>query len=173
MGLDRPVDRAFVSAQRLVHQHWRTVATDLGLQMLWSVDGDGNYNARWQLPASAAPGLYRLVVTAKRYRVASPRFRVLANRRLALRQVPAAPGRVAVALDYPPVVRDLDLVYRPRSVQGGAVRFKVGGRSVLVRSRRGGVFSVAAPAGASVSVGGGRARDRYGNFAGTGAQLVP
>jgi neutral ceramidase len=173
MGLDRPVDRPFVSAQRLVRGRWRTITTDLWLQMLWSVDGDGNYNARWQLPADAAPGLYRLVVTAKRYRLASPRFRVLLNRRLALRRVPAAPGRVAVAVDYPPVVRDRDLIYRPRSVQGGAVRFTVGGRSVLVRSRRGGVFSVAAPAGAAVSVAGGHARDRSGNVAGAGMQLVP
>ena len=56
---------------------------------------------------------------------------------------------------------------------GGAVRFTVGGRSVLVRSRRGGVFSVAAPPGAGVSVRGGRARDRFGNFAGAGMQLAP
>jgi hypothetical protein len=58
-------------------------------------------------------------------------------------------------------VRDNDLIYRPPSVQGGAVRFKVNDHSVLARSRRGGVFSVKVPAGARVSAT--RGRDRFGN----------
>jgi hypothetical protein len=51
------------------------------------------------------------------------------------------------------------------------VRFKVNGRSLLVHSARGGVFSIRAPAGSAVSAGG--ARDRYGNVAGAGTQLTP
>ncbi len=162
LGLDRPVDRAFVSAQRRLHGRWRTVATDLGLQMLWSVDSNGGYAARWQVPQSQPRGLYRLVITAKRYRVYSPRFRVIANRALKLRPVPAAAGRLAVALDYPPLVRDNDLIYRPRSVQGGVVRFEVNRRLVIARRKRSGVFSVRAPAGATVRAVSGN--DRYGNF---------
>jgi neutral ceramidase len=170
LGLDRPVDRAFVTAQRRVRKRWRTVATDLGLQMLWSVDGDGNYIARWELPRSQKAGIYRLVVTAKRYRLVSPRFRVLRNRQLKLRRVAAPAGRVAVRLDYPPVVRDRDLIYRPQMVQGGAVRFKLNGRSKLVRSKRGGVFSVRARRGVRIVAV--RGRDRYGNVSAAGVTLI-
>jgi hypothetical protein len=44
------------------------------------------------------------------------------------------------------------------------VRFRVGRRSVIARRRRGGTFSVRAPAGRQVTVI--RARDRFGNVGG-------
>ena len=171
-GLDRPLERAFVTVQRLSGRRWRSVTSDLGLELLWTVDDDGRYVARWRVPLSARRGTYRMVVTAKRYRLASPRFRVLANRRLKLRQLPATGGRVAVAIDYPPLRRDRDLTYRPRAADGGSVRFRVAGKSVLVRRSRGSVFSVGAPAGSPVSVPGFGARDRYGNAAGAGIVLA-
>ena len=70
----------------------------------------------------------------------------------------AAPaGRVAVALDYPAAVRDLDLRHRPPSASGGVVRFQVGDRTVVVRQRRGTVFAVEAHRRAvRVSIPGGR-----------------
>jgi hypothetical protein len=74
-----------------------------------------------------------------------------------------------VAVDYPPAIRDLDLIHRPRSVNGGAVRLDVGGRSVLVRRRRGGVFSVNAPPGTPVTAL--RGRDRHGNVTGASVTL--
>jgi hypothetical protein len=117
--------------------------------------------------------VYRFVITAKRYRLVSRSFRVLAARSLRLRGVPAGPGRVAVMLEYPQPVRDRDLTYRPTRASGGAVRFRIGGRSVLVRRRRGTTFSVRAPAGRRVSVPGGRARDRHGNVAAAGIRLTP
>ena len=68
-----------------------------------------------------------------------------------------------MALRYAPARRDIDLTYRPENASGGAVRFKVGKRIVVVRRKRGGVFSVRAPAGRGVTVM--SARDRHGNVA--------
>ncbi len=75
-GLDRPLDRAFVSVEQQVGPRWRTVADDLGLQIVWRVDDAGRYDARWQVPIGARPGRYRFVVTANRYGVRSEVFEV-------------------------------------------------------------------------------------------------
>ena len=172
-GLDRPVGRAFVLVQHRRRGRWRTAASDLGLAMLWTVDGSGAYEASWEVPRNAPTGVYRFVVRAKRYRLASRRFRVIAARSLQVREVPATPGRVAVELAYPEAVRDRDLTYRPPAASGGSVRFEVDGRSVLVRRREGTSFSVTAPPGTGVSVPPGAARDRHGNYAAAGLRLAP
>ncbi|MCW2957813.1 MAG: hypothetical protein JWP18_616 [Solirubrobacterales bacterium] len=75
-GRDRPVDRAFVSAQRIVRGRWRTVDTDLALHMLWHVDDKGAYDATWTVPGFVPPGTYRLRVTATRYELVTRTFRV-------------------------------------------------------------------------------------------------
>ncbi|MCW3040332.1 MAG: hypothetical protein JWM31_2237, partial [Solirubrobacterales bacterium] len=79
LGRDRPVARAFVSAQRLVAKRWRTVDSDLGLHMLWHVDAKGAYDVTWSLPGSVPPGTYRLRVTAARYGLQSRSFAVTAG----------------------------------------------------------------------------------------------
>jgi hypothetical protein len=163
-GLDRPLDRAFISAQRRVGRRWRTVDTDLGLGMLWKVDANGRHDAQWEIPLWAPKGIYRLVVTAKRYRIESHRFRVQGAITLRAVPVPTRSGRVAVRIDYPAAKRDIDLTSRPASANGGSVVFRVGNRNVRVKKRRGTTFSVRAPAGRAVSIARGRARDRYGNW---------
>jgi neutral ceramidase len=75
-GHDRPVDRAFVSAQRLVRHRWQTVDTDLGLYMLWHVDSKGAHDATWTVPGFAPSGTYRLRVTATRYELLTNTFQV-------------------------------------------------------------------------------------------------
>jgi neutral ceramidase len=174
-GLDRPLGRAFVVVQRRTRRGWRRAATDLGLGMLWTVEGSGSgrYQANWEIPLGARRGLYRFVVHANRYRLRSRPFRVLAARALTLREVPAPAGRVAVVLEYPRAVRDRDLTFRPELASGGAVRFRVGRRSVVVRRRTGTTFSVAAPAGRRVRVPSGGAHDRKRNFAVRGLRLAP
>ncbi|MGH2764241.1 MAG: hypothetical protein ACRDL0_17325, partial [Thermoleophilaceae bacterium] len=132
---------------------WRRVDSDLGLAMLWTVDGDGRYTARWEVPRDAPKGVYRMVVRAKRYTLRSRSFRVRPARSLRLREVEGG-----VAIDYPEAVRDVDLTWRPRSASGGTIRYRHGGRTVTLRRRRGTVFPV--PAGARVL----SARDRFGNL---------
>ena len=170
-GLDRPVGRAFVVVQRRVDGRWRTADSDLGLGTLWKVDEDGNYHASWEVPRNARTGRYRIAIRAKRYRLTSRSFRVRPSRALAVRTVSSSPRRVAVSLDYPAAVRDVDLRYRPASARGGVVRFRVGERTVIVRSR-GTVFAVSREPGERVSVPAGAARDRHGNRNGS-ATAVP
>ena len=167
-GLDRPLDRAFISAQRLNRQGgWVTVADDLGVQVLWTVDSSGVYRAVWQVPLDAPPGRYRLLISANRYQLASGTFSVTPSGALAVRQVAAGPGEVAVMLAYPPALLaselDTDLTDRPPDASGGVAVFAVGHRTVTVRVRSGGRFAIRAPAGTHVRVL--SARDEYGNTA--------
>lgn len=163
LGLDRPLDRPFVAVERRVRDRWQAAADDLGLQILWGVDDQGMYRARWEIPLSAPPGEYRFVVTARRYIVMSLPFEVLPSRALRLRTVDAGPGRVGVELDYPAAIGVTDFTYRPPSANGGTVRFNVDGRPVVVRRRRGTTFSVPVRRGARVEIAPGDARDRYSN----------
>ena len=169
-GLDRPLDRPFITAERRVGRRWVRVDDDLGLSMLWKVDGGGRHDAFWEIPLDAPMGRYRLVVTAKRYRLESPPFFVEGAQTLRLVEVPAPAGRVAVALEYPDAVRDVDLTSRPRRASGGVITFRVGNRKVRVR-RSGSTFSVPAPAGTPVTVARKGARDRYGNFNGASLKV--
>jgi len=161
-GLDRPVDRAFVTVQRQVRGRWVRYDDDLGLAMLWRVEASGRHSARWEVPLSAPLGTYRFVVEAKRYRLTSTSFAVAPSHDLRAEVVPAPAGRVAVALAYPDPVRDVDLTWRPARADGGSVIFRPGAGRLRVVRRSGSVFSIAAP-GASVTVLAGEARDRFGN----------
>ena len=169
-GLDRPVDRPFVVIQRRKKRRWRTVTTDLGLEILWKVE-DGRYTAKWEIPRDVRRGIYRISVRAKGYRLDSARFRVGRSERLSLERAPAPAGRVAVRLVYPAAIRDLDITYRPRYASGGRVRFLVGRRLVTVRRKRSSVFSLRVPPGVPVSVPGRRAADRFHNIAPAGRRL--
>ena len=75
-GADRPVDRAFVRAERRVGKRWRVVDSDLNLYMLWRVDDQGHYTLEWDPPRTIPRGTYRLHVTATRYELASNRVSV-------------------------------------------------------------------------------------------------
>jgi hypothetical protein len=170
-GLDRPVDRAFVTAQRRVRRRWRLADSDLGLAMLWTVDAQGRHRLLWEIPLDAKAGTYRLVVRAKAYRLVSQSFRVY-PRSLELRQVASGPGRVAVRLVYPQAIENRDLTFRPPAARGGRVRFRVGRRTVTARRKRASVFSVRAPTGTPVTVATGAARDRFGNKNGEPLSVV-
>jgi neutral ceramidase len=163
LGLDRPVDRAFVTVQRKRKRRWIRADDDLGLAMLWSVDGAGRYTARWEIPLNAPRGTYRMAVTAKRYRLYSRNFRVSGAGSLEIVPMPGPAGRVTVALQYPGAVRDVDLTHRPQFARGGTVRFRVGRRTVRVRRKRSRFFSVRAPAGVPVTVPEKAGRDRFAN----------
>lgn len=171
-GLDRPVDRAFVSVQRRARGRWLPVDDDLGLAMLWRVDDQGRYGAYWEIPRDARRGAYRMVVTANRYRLASRPFAVADANTLRAEQVPAAPGQMAVRLRYPSAIENVDLTSRPRSTSGGSVAFRVNGREVTIsRAAGASTFSLRVPAGSSVSVPAGAAHDRFGNANGTALTL--
>jgi neutral ceramidase len=157
-GTDRPVDRAFVTAQRRVGRRWKAYASDLGVQFLWRADDQGHATAEWEVPLRAPAGRYRLVVTAARYKLTSRTFRVVPSTRLTVR---AARGGAEIA--YPEAIVNEDLTARPAAADGG--RIALPGR--VLRQRRGAIFAV--PAGTAIAAG--AARDRYGNRNGEAVTL--
>jgi neutral ceramidase len=160
-GFDRPLDSPFVRVQRRAGGRWRPVTNDLGLQILWSVDSDGVYEARWEIPLDARRGTYRFVITANRYRIASARFTVLAATSLNVQASPGS-GSARLRLAYPAAVPEKDIAFRPPFAKGGRVVAKVNGRREVARSKRRS-FTLRGPAGASVEIAAGAARDRFGN----------
>jgi hypothetical protein len=163
---------------------WRTVDTDLGLAILWTVDSDGRYRAGWEVPLDAHTGKYRFVITANRYGLKSKPFTVRASHALTATPVNAGAGAVAVELRYPeassheavgdpPGDLTADLTDRPEVAASGLATFHVNGRSVTVSERPGGVFAVEAPPGATVSVEPGSVRDEYGNANSNSLTLHP
>jgi hypothetical protein len=109
------------------------------------------------------PGDYAFVVTGNRYRIQSAGFHVTQSTAPVVTAASTGGGGVAVTLDYPASIPEVDLTYRPAHADGGSVAFTVNGRRRTVRRAQGTRFVVAAPAGATVSVAPGAARDRFGN----------
>jgi neutral ceramidase len=161
-GFDRQVERAFVTIRRRVGASWQPVADDLGLQILWSVDDQGAYQATWEVPRDAPAGAYQLVVSANHYRLESPAFQVSPAANLTVRTTAATVDGATLTLDYPPAVLEQDFTYRPTSAPTGQMTVQVGGHPVTVTGR-GGTFHVSAPPGTTISVAPGAARDGAGN----------
>ncbi len=158
-------------------RHWQTVDTDLGLNILWTVDANGLYRAGWEVPLGAPAGSYRFVVTANRYKLTSSPFAVAGSHALTAVQVNTEPGTVAVELRYPSAqsheavgepAGDLtaDLTARPAAASSGSATFVVDGKPVTVRARPNGVFVAPAVAGAAVQVKPGAVADSHGNVNG-------
>ncbi|TCJ28357.1 neutral/alkaline non-lysosomal ceramidase N-terminal domain-containing protein [Nocardioides jejuensis] len=153
-GIDRPVDSAFVTVQRLVSGTWTSVTSDLGTQMLWSSNANGKYTAWWEPSLSQATGTYRMVVTAKQYRLVSGSFLLQASTAL----VPTvAGGKMQLAI--PGAVENKDWTYRPSWAPNWTATFVVDGRKVVVSGSQ----ALAIPAGTDVTIPAGGAKDAYGN----------
>jgi neutral ceramidase len=171
-GTDRPLDTSFVRVQRRVRGGWRTVASDLGLSILWAVDDDlpklagiprfrsgraGSYRAAWEPPPSAPAGSYRFLVSARRYRLASRPFRVRPLSTLHATFTRTG-DRIRLALRYPGAAPERDFTARPPLT--GRAKLRVGGKHVTVRVSDG-TATVSAPRHARVRLI--SARDRFGN----------
>jgi len=177
-GLDRPLERAFVRIQRRSGGRWRTVDSDLGLDVLWQVNSNGLYRAEWEAPYDHRLGTYRFRITANHYSLTSRRFRLKPSRAMTVRRVRAPAGKVAVELHYPkPIVHEdvgepppdsnASLTARPDRVTGGGkVTFVVDGHRRTVTNGPNGLFETRAPQGAKVKIPAGAARDRFGNHNG-------
>jgi len=178
-GYDRPLDRAFVKVQHRSGGHWRTVESDLGLEILWRVDSNGLYRAEWEPPYNHRLGKYRFRITANKYHLTSHSFRVRPSRALRVRRLGTPAGTVAVELAYPkPNVHEsvgdpapdltASLTARPARVTqgGGKVTFVVNGHRRTVTAGPGGRFEIHAAPGAKVKIPAGAARDRFGNYNG-------
>jgi neutral ceramidase len=161
LGHDRPLDKAFVTVERRTGRGWRNATNDLGLEIVWRVDDEGNYRANWEIPLNEPRGPHRFRITARRYTLVSRRFKVRPSRRLQVEELGSAGSRVRVALGYPDAKRLKDFTFRPARVNGGRVRFKLGGESRTVRRRTGSTFGVSGSR--RVTIPNHAARDRFGN----------
>jgi neutral ceramidase len=190
-GYDRPLDSAFVTMQRRVtlaratrprphRRHapayagrarfrWVTADSDLGLDIVWRVDANGRYTARWEVPLNATPGRYRFVITANRYRLVSRDFQVTPLRTLAL----SRSGGSGLRLGYPQAVEHeqlgdpagdftADLTYRPQYAPSGTATVLLNGKRVAIHWH-GGSLAIPASPGTQVQVPAGSVRDRFGN----------
>jgi neutral ceramidase len=185
-GYDHPLDRPFVTLEHHDGDRWSAVDDDLGLDVLWLVDGD-TYQATWEVPIDAPRGKYRFHVTANRYEVASQPFQVAPITDVALAAATGRGGRPGVFAAYPPnlglsiAVPPKDpgallgdgasIAWHPTQPHGGSVTFLVGGRKVRVRRKAGAGFSVKAPRGTSVEVPKYGLHDAYGNTNGDALRL--
>jgi len=117
-GADMPLGAPFVTVRQLTGDAWHAVTTDLGLQMVWRVDGSGVYTAQWEIPLDAVAGTYDMVVTANHYTLTSSPFAVVPSTALVL----SAPQPGQVHGGYPVAVENTDITARPGSVDGGTYR---------------------------------------------------
>jgi neutral ceramidase len=163
---------------------WRTVDSDLGLNILWTVADNGIYHAHWEVPLDAPGGSYRFVVRANHYTIESRPFAVVGSRALTALPVNGDPGTVAIELRYPqpqsheavgdpPGDASATLTHRPARAAGGSATFVVNGKPVTTRARPNGVFEVPAPAGATVELKPGAAADSHGNANANALTLHP
>ncbi len=90
LGHDRPLDDAFVTVERRTRRGWRNATNDLGLEIVWRVDDEGNYRANWEIPINEPRGPHRFRVTARRYTLVSRRFTVRPSRRLQVEELGSA-----------------------------------------------------------------------------------
>ena len=151
-GLDRPLDRAFVTVQRKVRRRWRTATDDLGIQIIWRVDDAGRY---------------RFVITANRYRLRSQPFVVRRSTALTLHVAGRRGRKIIVTLSYPPIDVLADLINHPANATAGTIVWHRGQKARRTRWRRSPTFAL--PAGTRIPAGG--ARDRFGNRSGQAFQV--
>ncbi len=126
---------------------------------------------RWEIPRTAPRGTYRLLVTGKRYQLASNRFRVFGSSALKVTRVDAPAGQVHGGAGLPGgrARRGPDLPAplrrrRPGALQG---RLEDGDREAQARH----LLQVKAAAGTPVTVAPLAARDRHNNANGAGVQF--
>jgi len=166
-GVDRPVDAPFVTLERFARGRWRASDTDLGLGFIWREE-DGDYTARYEVPAYEPPGRHRLRITSATYDLESRPFAVRRSRGLKLRGVLRRKRgrRLLVVAQQPPPDPERAILWRATTPSGGKAVLRVGKRRVKARWRPRKLAWVARPArrvrrGARVTVL--RLRDQHGN----------
>jgi neutral ceramidase len=137
LGRDRPVGSAFLRLERLDEGTWRTTATDLGRGFVWQ-ERLGRYEGRYDVPADARAGRYRLRVTAARYELLLGRFRIVPSTALRLRgvqllRVSGGAAEIAFVAQHPAPDPTSQVLARAQRPTGGSVRFRAGGRERTAR----------------------------------------
>jgi hypothetical protein len=173
-GVDRPVDTPFLVLERSVGSGWRTVDTDLGNRFVWE-ESDGAYTARYDVPADAATGRYRLRVVSGSYTLTTRVFDVLPSPGLRVLGARMVGGQLVFLAQNPRPDARRSVAWRPVSPVGGTLRFLADGRELTARydAARGGWTSPAAlRPGARLLVPAGGLLDGAGNRSGAASTVV-
>ena len=129
-GQDRPVGAPFLVLERQqADGSWTLVDSDLGFAFVWRETG-GEYHARYDVARDFALGTYRVRIVSARYTLTTAPFDVLPSSGLRVRGFTAA--RIAggrTRLDFvaqnPPPDPGRDILSRPKSPEGGVLRFRL------------------------------------------------
>jgi hypothetical protein len=131
-GVDRPVDAPFLVLERQTGRTWQRVDTDLGNRFVWE-EADGDYTARYDVPADAAPGPHRLRIVSGSYTLTTRTFSVVPAAGLRLLGARVVGDALVVTAQNPRPDTRRSVAWRPVSPTGGTLRFVVGGRTVIGR----------------------------------------
>jgi neutral ceramidase len=130
MGRDRPVGAAFLTLERQqADGTWTAADSDLGYAFVWR-ENDGEYRARYDVARDFPLGTYRAHVESARYGLTTDPFAVVPSSALRVRGLTAELVGRQTRLDFvaqnPPPDRSRDILSRPRSPEGGRLRFQLG-----------------------------------------------
>ncbi|MCW2607589.1 MAG: hypothetical protein JWO60_2282 [Frankiales bacterium] len=131
-GVDRPVDSPFLVLERRTGSAWSRVDTDLGARFVWEQSGD-TYAARYDVPADAALGAYRVRVLSGSYTLTTRTFTVAEA--TALRPLGARldGGTLVLTAQNPRPDTTRSVAWRPVSPSGGTLTVRTGRRTVVAR----------------------------------------
>lgn len=175
-GADRPLDTPFLVVERQVAPgSWQQVDSDLGIRFVWEQSGS-DYTARYDVPATAAPGTYRVRVLSGSYTLTTRTFAVVPSSELKVLGARVVGSSLVLTAQNPRPDAERSVAWRPVSPVGGTLRFLVGSRSVTARydAAAGGWVAPAGGLrdGARLTVPAGGLVDAAGNRSGSGASLV-
>ena len=146
-GVDRPVDKPFLVVERQVGDRWPRVDSDLGVRFVWE-ESDGDYSARWDVPADAIPGKYRVRVLSGGYTLTTRTFSVVPASSLQVLGAELVGRSVVFRAQNPRPDAERSVAWRPVSPSGGSLRFVVVGGRTVTASYDPALGGWAAPVGA-------------------------
>ena len=163
LGRDRPVGAPFVRVEREAAGGWSVVDDDLGHRIVWWQHGQ-TYGARWDLDPGLPAGAYRFRIASARYELVSEPFVVGASAALRVLGVERSGGDLLFRAQNPPPDPERNLLARPRTPRGGALRFTQEGREQVARwDEAAGGWRAASRSDAAVTVAPGGLVDGLGN----------
>ncbi|MEA2387041.1 MAG: neutral ceramidase [Thermoleophilaceae bacterium] len=135
-GVDRPVDKPFVTLERMRRGRWRTSDSDLGLSFIWR-EQEGSYTARYEVPGSQPLGRHRFRIRSASYDLQTTPFDLRRSNALRVRGVRALRTgrrtRLVVLAQNPPPTPQRAILWRPTTTWGGTAVLRIGKRRVVAR----------------------------------------